>query len=61
MKIYCYSCNKYVGLVRDASLMKNLAYLCPECKDELLPEPVKWPEDVSDPLAMLTKMFGMKK
>ena len=63
MKIYCCSCKKYVGEVRDASLMKGIEYLCPTCKEELVP--IKEEEidyDIwSDQVDMLTKIFGMKK
>lgn len=34
MKIYCKECSKYVGDIRDASLIKGLIYICPTCNEE---------------------------
>lgn len=31
-KIYCIECNKYVGEIRDAKLIKGLAFLCQDCQ-----------------------------
>lgn len=36
-KIYCQCCDTYVGTLRDAKLMKNLAFVCPTCSSEHLP------------------------
>ena len=33
MKIYCKECDKYIGDIRDASLMKSIVYICPSCYD----------------------------
>ena len=30
--IYCCICNRSVGIIRDAKLMKGLSYICPDCK-----------------------------
>lgn len=30
--VECYMCNKHVGIIRDAKLMKGLSYICPSCK-----------------------------
>lgn len=35
-EINCFKCKRHVGVIRDASLMKNLKYLCPFCEDEVL-------------------------
>ena len=56
MKIYCCVCNTYVGEVRDANLMKNLAYLCPYCKDIAVGKR----NDKND-VDILKEIFGMKK
>lgn len=32
-KIYCNSCSIYVGTIRDASLMKNLKFVCSSCNE----------------------------
>lgn len=32
-KIYCCKCNRYVGVIRDASLMVGLQYICSNCTD----------------------------
>lgn len=31
-KIYCMTCDCYVGTLRDAKLMKDLGFLCPNCQ-----------------------------
>ena len=31
--IHCYVCNKYVGVIRDAKLMKGLKFVCPSCSE----------------------------
>lgn len=31
-KIFCTGCNKYVGDIRDARLLKGIKFLCPECE-----------------------------
>jgi hypothetical protein len=30
--IYCDYCDKRVGLIRDAKLIKGLTYICPTCR-----------------------------
>ena len=30
-KIYCTACNRNLGEIRDAKLLKDIKYLCPEC------------------------------
>lgn len=37
-KIYCNECDKYVGEIRDATLMKGIKYLCPSCCSSNLKE-----------------------
>jgi len=32
MKIYCGGCKKYLGEIRDGTLMKEISYLCPNCE-----------------------------
>ena len=32
MKIYCSSCSKYLGEIRDATLRKNTHHLCDQCE-----------------------------
>ena len=39
--ILCVKCNKYVGLIRDAKLMKGLTFLCPSCTAEIIDKPKK--------------------
>jgi phage FluMu protein Com len=34
-EINCFKCNRKVGVIRDASLMKNLKYICPSCQDDI--------------------------
>jgi hypothetical protein len=33
-KIYCSVCDKYVGEIRDATLIKGLKYICSSCDNE---------------------------
>lgn len=33
--INCHVCNKYIGTIRDAKLMKGIAHVCPACLDNL--------------------------
>jgi hypothetical protein len=63
MKIYCCSCKKYVGEVRDASLMKGIVYLCPTCKEELLSKVGKQKEEnnYGDFAKVFGDMFGVGK
>jgi Zn finger protein HypA/HybF involved in hydrogenase expression len=35
-EINCFKCNQKVGEIRDASLMKNLKYICPSCHDDII-------------------------
>lgn len=30
-KLYCKDCNKYLGEIREATLMKDIAFICPDC------------------------------
>lgn len=30
--IHCHVCGKYLGEIRDAKVMKGIAYLCPTCQ-----------------------------
>ena len=30
-KIYCIACNRPLGEIRDAKLLKGIKYLCPDC------------------------------
>ena len=30
-KIHCHICGQYVGIIRDAKLMKGIAFLCRDC------------------------------
>lgn len=30
-KIFCVKCNKYLGEIRDARLLKEIKFLCPKC------------------------------
>jgi hypothetical protein len=32
MNIYCSGCKKYLGEIRDGTLMKRISYLCPKCE-----------------------------
>ena len=31
-KIFCTGCNKYLGDIRDAKLLKGIKFLCPKCE-----------------------------
>jgi len=31
-KIFCIDCDKYLGDIRDAKLLKGIAFLCPKCE-----------------------------
>jgi len=31
-KIYCMFCGRFVGLIRDAKLMKGLKFVCRDCQ-----------------------------
>ena len=31
-KIFCTGCNKYLGEIRDAKLLKGIKFLCPKCE-----------------------------
>lgn len=30
-KLYCVGCGKYLGIIRDAKLRKNITHLCESC------------------------------
>jgi len=30
-KIFCTECDKYLGEIRDAKLLKGIKFLCPKC------------------------------
>ncbi|MFH1978876.1 MAG: hypothetical protein ABII97_00600 [Patescibacteria group bacterium] len=32
-KIHCCECSKFVGIIRDASLRKEIKYVCKECRN----------------------------
>lgn len=32
MNIYCSGCKRYLGEIRDGTLMKEISYLCPKCE-----------------------------
>lgn len=32
-KIFCTGCDKYLGEIRDAKLLKDIKFLCPKCDD----------------------------
>lgn len=34
-EITCKRCNRYVGTIREAKLIKDIVYLCPKCWREL--------------------------
>lgn len=36
-RIHCIKCDKYVGTIRDATLMKGIHFLCPTCGE--VPKP----------------------
>lgn len=62
MKIYCCSCAKYVGEVRDGKLMKGLGFICPDCRDALVGEEEILSKHKDDPMVdYLKNMFGMNK
>ena len=31
-EMFCTGCNKYVGEIRDAKLLKGVKFLCPKCE-----------------------------
>lgn len=35
-KINCFKCNRKVGEIRDASLLKGLRYICPSCQEDIV-------------------------
>ncbi len=35
--IHCKICGKYVGVIRDAKLIKGLVFICPTCSSEYEP------------------------
>ena len=35
MKIYCENCKKYCGEIRDATLRKNISFVCDTCFNTL--------------------------
>ena len=35
-QIYCSGCKRYLGLIRDANLRKNIHYLCDNCETKRL-------------------------
>lgn len=62
MKIYCCSCAKYVGEIRDGRLMNQLGFICPDCRDEIIGytnETVD--EDPNYVVDFFKDVFGMKK
>ena len=32
MDIYCSGCKRYLGEIRDGTLMKGISHLCPKCE-----------------------------
>lgn len=38
-KILCTNCNKYLGEIKDAKLLKGIAFLCPKCKNTINGKP----------------------
>ena len=52
-KIYCMFCGRFVGLIRDAKLMKGLKFVCRDC-------PKKSKEDESF-YRILNEIVGGKK
>lgn len=32
-KIFCNKCNKYLGVIRDGKLHKDIVYLCKKCNE----------------------------
>lgn len=41
-QIHCLKCDRNVGEIRDARLMKGIAYLCQSCANELMAPPKMW-------------------
>ena len=39
--IYCTGCDRKVGIIKDAKLLKNLKYLCPNCEIKRLASDMK--------------------
>ena len=35
-QIHCAGCNRYLGEIRDAKLLKGIKYLCPACETKRL-------------------------
>lgn len=52
----CLKCKRYVGEVRDATLMKGIAYLCQGCAEEVVAPPKQW-----DGFNDLFQTFGKNK
>ena len=42
MKVYCTHCGKYLGEIRDATLRKNIYYICEYCRIEFKPTGFKY-------------------
>ena len=62
-EISCHICSKFLGVIRDAKLHKQIRFTCYECSDDYVPEPVHGRRSQEDDAAVdkLMRMFGMTK
>ena len=54
-KIYCKSCPKYLGEIRDATLHKKIVFLCDNCKITRLASDMK---NKTEPINPYKDLFG---
>ena len=54
-KIYCKGCGKYLGVIRDATLHKEIVYLCPNCDTKRIASDLANKTKTKDPLKDLFK------
>lgn len=62
-EINCHICSKFLGVIRDAKLHKMIRFVCFECSDDYVSEPIKSRSSVQDDQVVenLMRMFGMNK
>lgn len=58
-EIRCIGCNKYLGVIRDAKLLKGIVYLCPACETKRKASDMakRYAPKIDNPFA---QMFGGK-
>ena len=58
-KIYCKSCGKYLGEIRDAKLYKKIVFLCDDCETKRLSSDLANKTKSKNPMDNLFKDLGI--